>query len=104
MRITGEQSNLASRVNTVKGAAPSAATTPAHDETGAPASSAATATFSSRAQDITKAKAAVNAAPDTRDDLVKSVKDRVDSGTYNPSSDDIADMMLRRHAADHSAS
>lgn len=100
MRISGEQSNAASRINSVN--APVASNSPAHagvEDTGA--SSAATATFSARAQEISRAKAAVNAAPDTRDDLVNSIKDRVDAGTYNPSSDDIAEMMLRRHAADN---
>jgi flagellar biosynthesis anti-sigma factor FlgM len=103
MRITGEQSDLASRVNSVKGTAAPSASTHGHEETGASASSAATATFSPRAQEISRAKAAVKAAPETQDALVKSIKDRVDSGTYNPSSDDIAEMMLRRHAADTSA-
>ncbi|MDR3711140.1 MAG: flagellar biosynthesis anti-sigma factor FlgM [Capsulimonadaceae bacterium] len=99
MRITGEQSNAASRINSVSGAHAPAAAQSGADES--PMSSAATATFSARAQEISRAKAAVNAAPDTRDDLVSSIKDRVDAGTYNPSSDDIAEMMLRRHAADN---
>jgi len=65
-------------------------------------SPAATVSFSSHAQDIAKAKAAVNAAPDVREDLVSSLKARVDSGTYNVSGADIADMMMRRVAADQS--
>ena len=103
MRITGEQSNLASRVNSVNRAATPASKQPAGSEDPS-ATSAATATFSDRAQQIARAKAAVAASPDTRDDLVNSLKTQVDNGTYNPSSSDIAEMMLRRHAADNMGS
>ncbi len=62
---------------------------------------AATATFSTQAQDISRAKAAVAAAPDVREDLVASIKQQVDSGTYKVSSSDIAEMMMRRSEADN---
>jgi negative regulator of flagellin synthesis FlgM len=56
--------------------------------------------FSSRAQEIIRAKTAVDSAPDVREDLVKSLKDKIDSGQYQVSSDDIAEMMLPRQSAD----
>jgi negative regulator of flagellin synthesis FlgM len=63
-------------------------------------SPAATVSFSSQAQEIAKATAAVNAAPEIRTDLVNSLKSRIDKGDYNVSGADIADMMLRRSSAD----
>jgi negative regulator of flagellin synthesis FlgM len=66
-------------------------------------SPAATVSFSPQAQEIAKYKAAVNAAPDVREDLVSSLKSRIENGEYNVSGDEIADMMVRRYAADNSA-
>jgi negative regulator of flagellin synthesis FlgM len=64
---------------------------------GAPA---ATVELSQSAQTINLAKQAVDAVPDTRDDLVSRIKSQVDAGTYNVSGDDIADQMYRRAQAD----
>ena len=43
---------------------------------------------------------AVNAAPETRVDLVSKLKAQVESGTYHVSSADIADQIVRRAQAD----
>lgn len=43
---------------------------------------------------------AVNAAPDTRDNLVATLKTQVESGRYHVSSSDIADQIVRRAQAD----
>lgn len=105
MRISSEQSQIASSVT------PASPTTPAAPQgsqaqptTSTAESPAATVTLSDAAQTISQAKQAVAAAPDIREDLVSSLKAKIDSGTYNVSSSDIAEMMLRRHSADHSAS
>ncbi len=108
MKILQEEAVNAMRTGQVAGTAgvnQSAAPVQGTVDTSAAASesSAATVSFSSRAQDISKAQASVNAAPEVREDLVQSLKSRIDSGTYNVSGADIADMMMRRHAADNSA-
>jgi len=102
MRITSDQSDVASRVNSV-----TSATAPAYNrrqeetpEDPGFESSAAMVSFSPQAQEIARAKEAVNATPDVREDLVNSLRDQVQAGTYNPRSEDIADMMMRRQAAD----
>ena len=41
----------------------------------------------------------INNMPD-REDFIASLKARIESGEYNPSSDDIADAMVRRTLAD----
>jgi flagellar biosynthesis anti-sigma factor FlgM len=46
------------------------------------------------------AEAALKDVPDTRDEIVNELKDRILQGEYKVSGDDIADMMLRRRAAD----
>ena len=43
---------------------------------------------------------AVQAAPETRDDLVSRLKSQVDAGTYHVSGADIADQIVRRAQAD----
>ncbi len=43
---------------------------------------------------------AVQAAPETRDDLVTKLKAQVESGTYHVKGTDIAEQILRRSAAD----
>lgn len=61
---------------------------------------AAQVELSSQAQALASAKAAMEAAPDTRDDLVTQLKAQIDGGTYQVSGKDIADQMLRRAQAD----
>jgi len=46
------------------------------------------------------AEEALAAVPEIREDIVADVKDRISRGEYNVSGDEIADMMLRRLAAD----
>ncbi len=43
---------------------------------------------------------AVNEASDVRDDIVMSLKERIDKGEYKVSGEEIADMMIRRMKAD----
>ncbi len=50
--------------------------------------------------EATKYLSAVQAVPETRDDLVSKLKTQVESGTYHVSGTDIADQILRRSAAD----
>ncbi len=64
------------------------------------ATPAAQVDFSEKAQAISVAAVAVDAAPDTRDDLVSKIKAQVDAGAYKVSGADIADQMLRRAQAD----
>jgi negative regulator of flagellin synthesis FlgM len=103
MRISGEQSNIAANIGPLRGVS-AAASASSHGHSSSASTietSAATVSFSSRAQEISRATSAVNSSPDTRDDLVASLKSKVDSGTYHVSSSDIAEMMYRRHAADN---
>ena len=46
------------------------------------------------------AEAALEKVPDTRDDLIESVKGRIKKGEYDVGGEEIADMMLRRRKAD----
>lgn len=48
---------------------------------------------------IKEVVANIEAAPD-REDMIASLKSRVESGEYNPSGSDIADAMIRRTVAD----
>jgi negative regulator of flagellin synthesis FlgM len=64
------------------------------------ASPAAQIELSQSAQTIAAARQAVDAVPETRDDLVARLKSQIDAGTYHVSGDDIADQMFRRAQAD----
>lgn len=46
------------------------------------------------------AEEALAEVPDIREDLVNDLKERISKGEYNVSGQDIAEMMLRRRAAD----
>lgn len=48
---------------------------------------------------ILKTTGAVQGMGD-REEMIRDLKARIDEGTYNPSSDDIADAIMRRAAAD----
>lgn len=93
--LRASQTDAVSRPTGIPGAAPVSSGAP-----GGVGTPAAQVELSSQAQAIASAKAAVAAAPDTRDDLVAKLKGQIDGGTYQVSGKDIADQMLRRAQAD----
>ncbi len=54
--------------------------------------------LSSAARDAATARQAVANAPDVREDLVSSLKQRIDSGSYEVSTDDFAAKLLEKHS------
>ena len=56
--------------------------------------------LSDSALEIQRVKSIVDNLPDVREDLVQSLKARVESGTYTVKSEDIADLIVRRAWAD----
>ncbi len=61
---------------------------------------AAISDISERAQELRQVTKKIQALPEVREDLVAEIKAQIEAGTYNVSSDDIADLMLRRAYAD----
>ena len=59
-------------------------------------SPAASVEFSPTTQEIQRVKQLVNETPDVREELVQSLKSRIEKGTYNVSGADIADLMVLR--------
>ena len=53
--------------------------------------------LSSTAKDTTVAKQAVASAPDVREDLVNSVKQRIDNGAYEVDVNDFAGKLLEKY-------
>lgn len=53
--------------------------------------------LSATAQDASIAKKAVAAAPDVREDLVSSLKERIDNDTYEVEAGDFAGKLLERY-------
>jgi len=108
MKITNDEAVRASSIESV--AAANLRTQPAAPiaKTAGPgAGPAAQIELSAQAKALSAAKTeavsylpAVNAAPDTRVDLVSKLKAQVESGTYHVSSADIADQIVRRAQAD----
>ena len=113
MRITSEEAIRANSISpitpTSRGSAPQNA--PASVSGSGPAaqvelSDGAKALAASQTA-ATKAEAArflpaVQAAPETRDDLVARLKTQVESGSYHVSASDIAEQAIRRAKADNS--
>jgi negative regulator of flagellin synthesis FlgM len=79
---------------------PSPEHTPAHPEEAVVSSGAATVEISAAAMELLQVQKAVEAAPDAREELVAELQAKIDSGTYNVSAEDIADLMVRRAYAD----
>jgi flagellar biosynthesis anti-sigma factor FlgM len=100
MKISSEESLRAAQIGPVRPTTINSSANSGTDATDA-VSSAATVSFSSTAQDISNAKAAIDNVPAGREQFVSSLKQQVEAGTYNVSSGDIADMMLRRASADN---
>ncbi len=101
MRISNDESLRAGQIAPTAASQSSTFRTPVPSEgQNRIATPAAQVEFSAQAQTIASAKAAVDAAPDVREDLVARLKAQVDSGTYSVSGADIADALLRRSQAD----
>jgi flagellar biosynthesis anti-sigma factor FlgM len=56
--------------------------------------------ISSSAQEIQRLKRTVQEMPDVREDMVSAIKSRLDSGNYSVTSNEVADLMIRRAFAD----
>lgn len=54
----------------------------------------------SREEAIEVARKAISNTPDIREDIVNELKAKIESGQYNVSGADIAEMMIRRMKAD----
>ena len=109
MKITNDEAVRASTsIDPLAGAKlPAQSSAPAIAAGGPGSGPAAKIEISDQAKALTAAKTqaanylpAVNAAPDTRVDLVSRLKAQVESGTYHVSSADIADQIVRRAQAD----
>lgn len=61
---------------------------------------AASVEISARSQEIQQIKKIISSLPEERDDLVATLSQRVQSGSYQVSGSDIADLMMRRAIAD----
>ena len=64
---------------------------------------AATVQVSPSAHEIQQIKKLVNSLPDQRVDRVQALKAQIESGSYNISGEDIADLIIRRVLADNTA-
>lgn len=53
--------------------------------------------LSSTAKDAATARKALSETPDVREDLVSSIKQRIDDGTYEVDTDDFAEKLLDKY-------
>ena len=53
-----------------------------------------------RSEEVQSVKDNLAQLPEVREDIVAALKARIDTGTYNVSSEEIADLMVRRAYAD----
>ena len=53
-----------------------------------------------RSEEVQAVKDKLAEMPEVREDIVAALKARIDTGTYNVSSEEIADLMVRRAYAD----
>ena len=69
----------------------------------APTGQAAQVDISDKAQEVQRITQLIKDLPDVREDRVRELKAQVENGTYNVSSEDIADLIIRRALADNTA-
>lgn len=62
---------------------------------------AATVEISPRAQEIRQIKFILDEIPEVRNEVVEELKQKIKAGEYNPSSAEIADLIVRRAIADN---
>jgi negative regulator of flagellin synthesis FlgM len=53
-----------------------------------------------RSEEVQQVKETLEEMPDVREDVVAALKAKIESGTYHVSSEEIADLMVRRAYAD----
>ena len=53
-----------------------------------------------RSEEVQAVKDKLAQLPEVREDIIATLKARIDTGTYNVSSEEIADLMVRRAFAD----
>jgi len=81
----------------------SAAQTFANDTAVVRTSSASQVDISDTAQEIRRVTNLIKQLPDVREDRVQALKAQIENGTYHVSSEDIADLIIRRALADNTA-
>ena len=64
---------------------------------------AARVEISDSTQEVRRVAALIKQLPDVREDRVQELKAQIENGTYHVSSDDIADLIIRRMLADNTA-
>lgn len=106
MKISNEESLRAARVEPVApaqapGTQSAAASVPGNGPAASVEVSAQAKTLAASKADAARYLPAVEAAPETRDDLVARLKAQVDSGSYHVPAADIAEQLVRRVQADN---
>ncbi len=64
---------------------------------------AARVEVSASSQEVKQVKAQIEQMPDVREDRVQALKAQIESGKYQVSGEDIADLIIRRSLADNTA-
>ena len=64
---------------------------------------AARVDISTQAQEVRRVTELIKQLPDVRADRVQALKAQIENGTYHVSSEDIADLMIRRALADNTS-
>jgi len=64
---------------------------------------AASVEISGNAQEVRRVTDLIKQLPDVREDRVQALKAQIENGTYHVSSEDIADLIIRRALADNTA-
>lgn len=69
----------------------------------APPAAVAPVDYSAEAKDVERVVSIVKREPEVREEIVASLRERVENGTYNVSGVEIGEMMIRRMLADRIA-
>jgi negative regulator of flagellin synthesis FlgM len=96
MQISIEEVSRALRSQSVAPAASGRTVGSGYAEATNGPTAASSVEVSGEAQEIQRVKRLVENTPDVREELVQKLKADIESGTYNVTGEDIADLMVRR--------
>ena len=103
MRVSGEEYLRVAQMRQIRPVTEAPLGAAGHTASAPTGNAAARVEFSSDARDIQRIKTRAASEPDVREDVVASLRERIQSGTYSVSGQQIGEMMMRRVVADHTA-
>jgi negative regulator of flagellin synthesis FlgM len=101
MKISFDEYSRVIQVSRLSRAGAAVLPAPPHTATEEALPPAASVELSPRAQEIRQIKFVLDEIPDVREEMVQELRQKIEAGEYHVSSEEIADLIVRRTFADN---